>query len=89
TASDARKLAYFFGALDSEKRDCFLCSSLGYFTASYNQLPAMDAPLLWGSIYYTNLISAHDADGASVFSYNYLTSLHFNGVTAFRTGVRN
>lgn len=82
-------MAYFFGAIDSEKLDCFLGSSLGYFTASYDQRPSMDTPLLWGSNYYGNLISAHDADGASVFSYNYVTSLHFNGATDFRTGVRN
>lgn len=89
TASDTRKLAYFFGAIDSENRDCFLGSSLGYFTASYDQRPSMDTPLLWGSYYYGNLISAHDTDGASVFSYNYVTSLLFNGATNFKTGVRN
>ena len=89
TASDARKLAYFFGAINSLNQDFFLGASLGYFTASYNQRPSMDTPLLWGNTYFANLVSAHDGDGASVFSYNYVTSLHFNGATEFKTGVRD
>jgi hypothetical protein len=89
TASDTRKLAYFFGAIDSENLDFFLGSSLGYFNASYNQRPATDTPLLWGSNYYANLVSAHDASGRSVFNGSYVTSLHFNGATDFKTGVRD
>lgn len=89
TASDARKLAYFFGAIDSEKRDCFLGSSLGYFTASYDQRPAVDAPLLHGSYYYANFISVNNAEGSSAWTGNYIASLLFNGATEFRTGVRN
>lgn len=89
TASDVRKLAYFFGAIDSTTQDFFLASSLNYITASFNQRPSMDTPLLWGSTYSANLVSAHDASGAGIFTYNYVTSLHFNGATDFKTGTRD
>ena len=89
TASDARKLAYFFGAIDSEKRDCFLGSSLKYFTASSNERPSADTPLLYGGVNYPNFVSAHDVDGSSFYTNNYVTSLTFNGVTNFETGVRD
>lgn len=89
TASDTRKLAYFFGAIDSAGQEFFLGSSLGYFTASSDQRPSVNTPLLFGGYNYASLISAHDGGGSSVFTYNYVTSLHFNGATEFKTGVRN
>lgn len=89
TASDTRKLAYFFGAIDSLNQDFFLGSSLNYITASFTQRPSIDTPLLWGLKSYPNLVSAHDAGGGNLFTYNYVTSLHFNNATNFRTGTQN